>query len=193
MGIDGIIDRIRRDAAAEAEAIKQRYLSEVERLEREFEEKSRAALEDGRRRAENEKARAKARAIEHAKLVLSQKVLAKKLELLEKIYSAVKERIENLPHKEYKKLFATVLAKLGERRGKIVVAADADVLDEEFVRLAVEKLGEGCEFELERTSDEDFRGFILVRDKIRYNVTLDALLEDVRERTEEEVIKRLFG
>ncbi|RKZ29960.1 hypothetical protein DRQ33_08315, partial [bacterium] len=61
--------------------------------------------------------------------------------------------------------------------------------------LAVEKIksdtGKGPEWTLERVDDQ-FRGFILQQEKIRFDSTLDAVLSVLREKSENKVIEILF-
>lgn len=192
MSVEGIISRIKQDALAEAERIKQKYLEQIRQIEQEFEGHRQEVLAQAEQRARRERETAHQRAIDRARSELSKKLLAHKRELLDKFYARVREKIENMPPEEYRRFFARVLASLGERDGEISVGADSDVLDEEFLSEAERIIGEKCSFNLKKT-EQNFRGFVLTKGKIRYDATLESVLEFLREKTEEKVIKELFG
>ena len=196
MSIEGIIQRIQKDAAAEAERIRQEFASQVAELDRAFQTQTDAALQKAEQEAAAERENAKRRAVEHEKLVQSQRLLAKKLDIINSLFISVREKIENLPDDEYRSLFADVLAKLGEPEGTIIVAADAEILDNRFLELATDRIksqsGKEPNISL-RSTTGNWRGFYLDRGKMRYNATLDALMASVREKTEEMIIERLFG
>ena len=196
MSVKGIIERIQHDATAEAEQIKQKYIGEVKKLEEEFEKKKEKLLAAATEKAKIERKRAYQQAIDHQKSVLAQKLLAHKQKLLEQFYDSVRKEIENFEPNRYREYFADILAKLGENSGKIIVAKDADILNDEFIAIASgkikQKTGVEPNFELVK-SDDNFRGFILDIGKIRYDVTIDAVLAQIRENSEEKVISELFG
>ena len=196
MSVEGIISRIKQDALAEAEKIKQRFLQEIEKLQREYEQYRESVLAEARQRAERERKNAYQRAIDHARSEISRKLLAHKQKLLNQFYQKVRETVENMPPEKYREFFAEVLASLGETEGEIIVGADSEVLNDEFVKVAAEKiksnLNKQVNFTLSRT-DQNFRGFILNKGKVRYDATLEAVLSHIREKTEEKVIAELFG
>ncbi len=191
MSVEGIISRIKQDALAEAERIKQQYLEQINRLEQEFERERERVLQEARSRAERERQTARQRAIDRARSELSKKLLAHKRELLDKLYQKVRQKIESMPPEEYRKFFAGILASLGEKEGEVLVSADAGVLDENFIKVASDKLG-GAKFALKKVED-GFRGFVLVKGRVRYDATLDSVLSLLREKTEEKVIEKLFS
>lgn len=196
MSVNGIIERIQRDAIAEAEKIKQKKLEEIQQLEREFRAKREEIIDDSEKRAEIERKKSYQRAIDHEHSVQSQKLLSHKQKLINEFYDIVRNHIENLSSDEYREYFAGLLAKLGENEGKIFVNADSDVLNEEFLKIAAGLIKQNSGNEPNFTigkSEKNFRGFILDCGKIRYDTTLDAVLSIIREKTEEKVIGELFG
>ena len=77
----------------------------------------------------------------------------------------------------------------------MVVAMDKSTLDRKFIHQAVQILennNKKAEFAL-KTIDSNWRGFYLECGKIRYDGTLDAIMEILREKSEEKVIAKLFG
>jgi len=196
LSIEGIIQRIQKDAAAEAERIRQEFASQAAELDKVFQSEMDAALQKAEQKSATEREKAQHRAIEHAKLIQSQRLLAKKLDILNSLFASVREKIESLPDDEYRSLFANVLAKLGETDGTIIVAADAQILDSRFLQLAKDKIklqsGKESNISLQSTNG-NWRGFYLHRGKMRYNATLDALMVSLREKSEGLVIEKLFG
>ncbi len=196
MGIDGITERIRRDALAEVERIRHECLSEIAKLESAFEHERAKVFEEAQIQAANEREISCQRSIDRARSIISQNILSFKHDLLDNLYKSVREYVESLPTNHYRDIFINALRKLGETEGTIIVAADKDILNDDFIKLASDKIesdtGKKCNFVL-RKVDESWRGFILEKEKIRHNVTLDAILASARERTEEKIIRRLFS
>ena len=195
MSIEGIIQRIKKDAESEAEKIRQKYASEINELEQEFESHRNQVLSDAKDDAAKIQEKARVQAIERAKRMLSQKLLKRRLEMLDDVYLHVKVRLKNLPDEEYRKLFAMILAGFGETSGNISVAADKDVLNNEFIDIACNILKKEKSLESKfslSNKDSHWSGFILDCGAVRYTATLDSLLENIRELTGEKVIEMLF-
>ena len=196
MSIEGIISKIKQDAEATAQQILEKYRQQAKKLLDEFEAYKAQKLAEAEEKAKVELERTKQRQIDHARSVAAKKILAKKRELLDKLYQLVRKKIEELPKNKYKKLFAELIAKLGVESGKILVSADEKVFDEDFadmVAKAVSEAGSGnAKFEVERI-EGNFRGLYLDCGKVRYDLTVDAIMESLRERTESTVVKKLFG
>ena len=195
MSINGIVQRIEKDAAAEAELIKQEYSAQIAELEHKFSGERKNILADAEKRAKIERGKAHKRAVDHAKLMMSQKILRKKMEILQRLFDEVEQHIKNLPPDEYRAFFAKILVELGQSEGEIIVAADKNVLDEKFLRIAMgkieEKLGVKPNLSI-KFVDEDWNGFLIQQQKVRYNDTLDAVMQSLRENIEEKVAKTLF-
>ncbi len=196
MSVNGIIERIQRDAVAEAEKIKQQYLTQVNELEKQFDDVRKEKLENTRERAETERKKSCRRTIDHQRSIESRRLLAHKHKLLDKFYTEVLKHIENLPPDEYRLFFAEFLAKLDENEGKILISNDANVLDDDFRKAAAtivkEKTDKDTDFIIEKI-EGNFRGFILNCGKVRYDVKMKTVMELIREQTEEMVIGDLFG
>ncbi len=194
MSIDGIIQRIERDALAEAEKIKQKYLTQVAELEREFQRERDEIIEEARKRAESERKKAMERAIDHARLNASQMILKRKTEILSELYASVQRHIENMHEEDYREFFARLVLRLNEPSAKIIVAADRDVLGESFLKL-LREMAERSKRDIRYTIeviDAPWRGVYVDCGKVQYNLTIDAIMQSARERTENFVISRLF-
>jgi len=196
LSVNGIIERIQRDAVVEAEKIKQQYLTQVNELEKQFDDMRKEKLEDTRKRAETERKKSCRRTIDHWRSIESRRLLAHKHKLLDKFYREVRKYIENLPTDEYREYFAELLTKLGESEGKILISIDTNVLDDDFRKIASnfvrEKTDKETNFVIE-IIDGNFKGFILDCGKVRYDVKMRTVMELIRERTGEIVIGELFG
>lgn len=195
MSIEGIIQRIDKDAAAEAERIKQEYSAEIAELERKFSGERNNTLADAEKHAKIEREKAHKRAVDHAKLMMSQEILRKKMEILQRLFDEVERHIKNFPPDEYRKFFVKIFVELGQSEGEIVVAADKNILNEEFFNLASKKIEEklGVKPNLSiKFVDEGWSGFYIQQHKVRYNATLDAVMQSLHEKMEGQVAKALF-
>jgi len=195
MSIEGIITRIKQDAEASAEHIIKSYRDRAEKIRQDFKDFRKRELKKNSEAVRIERDRSKERTINHARSVANQRILRAKQEMLSQLYVKVRDYIENLSDVKYANLFANLLAEIGLESGNILLSLDSDVLGEKFLKKAEDLIskekGEKPKYKLKKV-DGDFRGFYLESGKVRYDLTLDSVLADLREKTEPIVIKMLF-
>jgi len=114
-------------------------------------------------------------------------LLAKKMELLDDVFSQAVEQIVNLPDGEYLGLMQKLMTQaIKTGKEEVVVSKDEKRIDTSFLK----KVSDGL-----KLSDEkgDFKaGFVLKDGKVKINVSVDILLAAARRELEIELAKDLF-
>ncbi len=195
MSIEGIITRIKQDAEASAEHIMKSYKDRAEKIRQDFKDFRKREMKKNSEAVKIERDKSEERTINHARSVANQRILKAKQEMLSQLYVKVHNYIENLSDDKYADLFANLLAEVPLESGNILLSLDSDVLEEKFLNKAEDLIskekGEKPKYILKKV-DGDFRGFYLGSGKVRYDLTLDSVLMDLRDKTEPIVIKMLF-
>ncbi len=195
MSIEGIISRIKQDAEASAEHIMKSYRDQAEEIRQDFEDLRKRELKKNSEAVKIERDKSEERTINHARSIANQRILKAKQEMLSQLYVQVRNYIENLSDNKYGDLFANLLAEIGLEGGNILLSLDSDILGEKFLKKAEDLIskekGKKPKYKLKKV-DGDFRGIYLESGKVRYDLTLDSVLMDLRDKTVPIVIKILF-
>ncbi len=118
--------------------------------------------------------------------------LSAKREIIDEVYSRVKQRICDMSDKDYLAFIFGIICKFGEDGDEVIICTDDErritadwISDRAYDRQISLKLSS------ERHSD---KGGVILRGK-RYdkNLTLSALIEDAKRQTESYVVGKLFG
>ncbi len=192
MSMEGIIDRIKKDAASQAEKIRRQYADTVKKAEHDFEHDRSEALDAATARAKIERKREHDRTLEHAKSLESRRLLAHKHRVIDNFYSSVRAELEALSPDATRKLFARLLANVELSNGYIIAAKDAELFDATFFKQAADAASpRKLDFSV-RVTEGSFRGFFVESGKIRFDLTFDAIMELLRDKTQEMIIAELF-
>ncbi len=198
MSLDKLLERIATDARAEGEEILAQAGEEAARILREGEEEALRSAEDirssYRRRGERERTRIMSEALAEGRAAY----LSTQEELFEEALAAAAREFESLPEERYRAwLKKVILEHAGEGVDEIIAASydrsllAGGLLDEVNAALRERGTQKGLVLS-DREADFD-RGVILRGDKYANNLSVQALLREVRERREEEILDILFG
>ncbi len=173
-------EEILKKAKERAEEIKGRGKEELKRLERTEKERIKKLAE-----AERE------RILSAERLQIKKDILAKKREIIDRVYKRVVEELKKLPKKEYRSFYKSLIMKnFITGTEKIMIALDDKKrLKGIGVELNREK---GLKFPAEEYTEKIEGGLILVGERVDVNLSTDAILRELREKTEAEVVKILF-
>jgi V/A-type H+-transporting ATPase subunit E len=196
MSLEKLLEKIEEEARREAEEILARAREEAGKIEREGNEAAARRKEDVIRsfseRAEREKSRILSQARMESRMLLSKA----REELLNASVSEARGQVLAWDKEEY----ATWLKGLiisHARGGEEVLASpfDAELLDGGLLDQVNGTLEERGLQPLRLSGDRipAERGVVLRRGGVAVNLTLDALVRELRERFEEELIDLLFG
>lgn len=196
MDAKGVIDKILSDANTQAEDIKKQAKvktdAEKQKLDAQINkhEKQTTVLVE---KAAEEK---KSHILAAARMEIAKEYLAEKRKILDDIFEQAQKKLQNLPEDEYKKICTKLMVQAVESGDEeVVVDVNEKCIDHEFIKLINRELGPGFKGNL-RLSDqkEDIgAGFILKRGRIKNNVSMNVLLEQLRKQLEIELANELFA
>lgn len=198
MALDGILQKINRNAKEKIEAIRgdgrrkrEEVISKAGASAREIKER---ILREATEKAEMEKRRAFVSAqLEHRK-----ETLTEKQNLIEDCFQAALEQLLNLPEEEYRSLFRKLLLRItppGE--GRVVLSARGEgKVDQAFLDSLNQELkasGKEGHLKVEGTSPDLAGGFLLRSEGVEMDCSFGTLLGQLREEVQTEVAAILFG
>ncbi|MBW8000940.1 MAG: hypothetical protein FVQ80_02840 [Planctomycetes bacterium] len=196
MDAKGVIDKILSDANAQAEDIKKQAKvktdAEKQKLDAQINkhEKQTTVLVE---KAAEEK---KSHILAAARMEIAKEYLAEKRKILDDIFEQAQKKLQNLPEDEYKKICTKLMVQAVESGDEeVVVDVNEKCIDHEFIKLINRELGPGFKGNLRLYDQkEDIgAGFILKRGRIKNNVSMNVLLEQLRKQLEIELANELFA
>jgi len=171
-------------AGEKAAAIERQYDGKAGRLERELGEQAK------RKSSEEEK-----RIIVGEQLDLRKAVLSKKREILEELYVEAAARIRRLPESDYLELMQSLIARraISGREEIVAPSGQRKLFGDDFLRSLNERFGSGGRFTLS-TEEGAFEWGVVLRERRRtVDLTLDVLLEQLKEKAEHRIAATLFA
>ena len=154
-------------------------------------------LAELRSRNSEEAAMRKERMLTAARLDARKKLLSVKQEMIGKAFVSAEDKIRRLPAEEYRTFMADVVARYAETGDEEVSVSgrDLEVLDQEFIRLANQRLqaaGKTGALKPSAHSGDFDGGLVMIGRNSEINCTLKALVRQVRQSLESEVAQILF-
>ena len=196
MEAEQVVGKILSEARVEAEKIvsgaKSKAAAEQSKLESELAKYNKETETLAAEAAEDKKARMLAM----ARMDVRKELLAVKVELVGGVFAKAREKIRNLGDNEYRELMSALMLKAVETGDEeVIVGKDEKRIDDKFIKQVNRQLGSGFKGNL-RLSQERVDisgGFILRRNNIQVNVSIEVLVGGMREELESEVVKELFA
>lgn len=194
--VEKIVSKINEDAEVEASKIVSEAESRAEELRKEAESKSKEVyseiIERYRRDAEQERQRI----VANAKLKGRKAKLDVREECIQAAFKRAKERLKELPSKEYRKVMENLILEAAQAIGESAVVLtrkeDASLVSGDFLEKVSEKAGAKIE------RGEEYIpaiGGVVVRsrdERVEVDNTFDTRLERYRDELRKEVAKVLF-
>lgn len=122
--------------------------------------------------------------------------LAAKCDLLDEVFNKAIERIQGLSENEYLELIESLMVNAVETGNEeVVVGKNETRITDNFIKQVNRKLGTGFKgnLMLAKNRVDIPSGFILRRGKVQINVSIDVLINQVRENLEMELAEELFS
>ncbi len=196
MEAEQVVEKILSDAQAEAETIKkaadEKETAEQTELAEQLDEYEKQTEILAQKTGEERKMRLLAA----ARMEIAKDFLGEKRKILDEVFEQARIQFTNLPDGEYRNVMAQLMKKAVQRGDEeVIVDNNESRIDQELIKQVSSELGSGYKGDL-RLSDERGNigaGFILRRDKIKNNVSLEVLLDQAREELEIELGKELFS
>jgi len=196
MGLEEIIRKIVSETETKVKEIltlakeeKRNILAQAENAAQKIKEKM---LKNG----EEELGEKKQRQITLVKLEAQKTLLEEKQKIINEVYLGVKEKLENFSSQEYRKLLKELILKFATGGEEIIVAEkDKSKIDPDFLKDLNHELAKKDRepLSLSLVTRNIPGGFILRLRKLEINLSFPALIKFLREKTESQVVKILFG
>lgn len=189
-GKDAIITAITANAAATAKNLINDGKEAADEKKREADERLAAIEAELNAKAEGESALNYERQVTLAKLDCSRVLLSAKQEIITDVYARVKQKILALDPKKYAEFYLKKVAAAAEDGDKVCVCAeDKSVLNADWLK-KVESVSKK-KLTLDKESAPS-RGVILKNAAYDKDLTIDALIDALKQDTQADVIKELF-
>lgn len=191
MSLESIKLKIIEDAKKEAEKI----LKEAESKKDNILKEAKAKVDEIIKKAKIEYEEVKNREIENKKVVaeleIGKQLLAAKRKLLEEVFNKLRLKMEGLPKGEYLSFFGRLLERAVETGDEeVVLGKNEKLLNGNFIQDINKRKGWNLKISNHRGNFE--KGLILSRGDIEVNLSIDAIVKDVKEKWESEIVKKLF-
>ncbi len=198
MALQDIIEKIISDAKAEANQIVSRAEEEAKRRIEDKKKEIEKEFEKVKGKIKEEAQTHKMRLIQIASLELKKKVLAKKQELINRLFSELENKLLSLPEDKYINFLANRIAEASETGEEEIILNQND--KEKIGKKLVEKVnsilnknGKRGNLILSESTANIKGGFILKSGKSQINGSIEYILKQIREEKLTEIAKKLFG
>lgn len=195
--VEKIVNKINQDARSEASKIVGEAEEEAEKKKNEAESKSEEIYQEIIERYKREAGQEKQRIVANAKLQKRKEILDAREEVIQESFQKAREKLENLPSKEYKKILENLILEAMEAidgdAEVMVRKEDGKAVNKNFLQKLSKEAGHNIEKSKENISAV---GGVVVRSKdgkIEVDNTFDTRLERYRGEMRREVAKILFG
>ncbi len=196
MEAEQVVEKILADAKAEADKIKQQaeenQAAEQAKLDEQLSDYKKQTDIIAQKAGEDKKAHLLAK----ARMDVAKDYLAEKRKILDEVFAQARQKLQNLPDGEYCKLMTKLMLKAVETGDEeVIVDNNEKRIDQKFIKNINRELGPGYKGDLRLSGEKQNLGggFILRRDKIKNNVSIEVLLAQARKGLEIELAKKLFG
>lgn len=188
---NNIVSKIIADAEERAAAV----IAEAENKARFIRQKTDSEIDALRSGAESEKKKRMSAALQAAEvkatLELKKAELGAEKSVMDVVFDGAKRRVRELNKKEYLKLVEAMLSYAESGDTVKISALDKDVITESFVKKVADKLK--IKLKLSKTYVDITGGVILSGKNADKNLSIEADLKEIRELTEPEAARILFG
>jgi V/A-type H+-transporting ATPase subunit E len=198
MSLERLLSKIEEDAETEAEEILAAARTEAERIREQGEREAHRVYESIRSSFRERAQRERLKILSMARMESRLQLLAAKDAILEETNSRAIVTVEEMPEQDYRSLLkAIILRGAASGREEIIPSSfDRRILEEGLLRELNETLKEGGrrgELTLSREVAPVKRGVILREGKVETNLSFEAILREVWERYEEEILRTIFA
>lgn len=192
MSLEKIKSKIIEDAKKEAA----RILEDAESKRDKILKDAKAKVEEIIGKAKHEYEELKAREIGNkrvlAELEVGKQLLAAKRKILDEVFDKLRFKLEGLEKEEYREFFVRLFEKAVETGKEEVILGEREkLLNGDFIQELNKRKGWNLRLSKQRGGFK--RGVILSQGDVEVNLSIDAIVRDVKEKWEDRVVKKLFS
>ena len=192
MSIEKITSKIISDAEAEAAEITKASKAECDRVIEEAEAKAAALISDAEENGIADKEKLIARRNSVADIDGRKLVLHEKQKYIAECFDKTAEKLVSMEKEEYIRFLISIVKNTGETEGELILSEkDSSEIGSDLIA-EVNKAVEGGVFTLSEETRNIKGGFILKNGAVFMNGTVEALIEDAKEKLIGEVAGQLF-
>jgi V/A-type H+-transporting ATPase subunit E len=195
MDAEQVINKIISEANQKADEIKQQANNEADQLEKNLQNE----LDDFEKQTEQMAKKAAQdktdRMLAQSRMQNQKKLLAAKVEVLDDIFQSAAQQVAQMPDDKYKELMTNLMQKAVETGDEeVIVGKNESRINQDFIKQINRKLGSGYKgnLRLGNQNADIESGFILRRQKVQINASIDVLIGQVRDEIEPQIVQMLF-
>ncbi len=195
MDAEQVINKIISEANQNADSIKQQAQNEVDQQNKDLQNELDDFEKQTQKMAEQAAQDKTDRMLAQSRMQNQKKILKAKVEVLDQIFSSAAEKIAQMPDDQYNSLMTNLMEKAIETGDEeVIVGKNETRINQDFIKQLNRKLGSGYKGNLRLSSEKTDigAGFILRRQKIQMNVSVEVLIDRVREEIEPQIVNLVF-
>ena len=196
MEAEQVIEKILADAKAEAQRILKDAAEKQAAEQTDFDEQLNEYNEQTDARAQKAAEDKKMHLLAAARMDIAKHFLAEKRSILDEVFADAREQLQSLPDDQYKALMIKLMLEAVETGDEeVIVDPNESRIDEDLINQVNARLndfGKG-NLTLADHRQDITAGFILKREKIKTNVSIDVILARARKELEIELARDLFS
>ncbi len=195
MSIEKVREKILQKAEKEAEEILSRAKEEIEKEKELFLKEKQAEFENKLEKAIRDIESDIRRRIDQVKLLADREILTVKRKFIDETFGLAMEKFLSMDKKDYLKfLEKLILRDAPSGKSELVLnKKDRELFNERLLKSINKKLGKDRTVTLSDRTAEIKGGCIIRGDEVEIDDSLETLVNDERERSEIEIVKKLFG
>jgi V/A-type H+-transporting ATPase subunit E len=196
MDTEQVVEKILSEAQAEADKIKSEARDKAAAQEAELAAKLKNFRKETKTLAQKAAQEKTRRMLAAARMDTRKELLSCKVALLNEVFDKAREKIKELPEKQYHEFVESLMHKAIESGDEeVVIGAEDSRFSNGLIKSINRKLGPGFKGNLQLANDtaDIDGGFILRRGNIQVNVSVGVLLAEAKEQMEIELAAELFG
>ncbi len=195
MDAEQVINKIISEANQNADSIKQQAQNEVDQQNKDLQNELDDFEKQTQKMAEQAAQDKTDRMLAQSRMQNQKKILKAKVEVLDQIFSSAAEKIAQMPDDQYNSLMTNLMEKAIETGDEeVIVGKNETRINQDFIKQLNRKLGSGYKGNLRLSTEKTDigAGFILRRQKIQMNVSVEVLIDRVREEIEPQIVNLVF-
>lgn len=195
MSIDKVKEKILQKAEKEAEEILSRAKEEIEKEKALFLKEKQAELEERLEKASREIEDEIRKKIDREKLLAEREILAVKRKFIDETFNLTTQKFLSMDKKSYLKFLENLILKdAPPGKSELVLnKRDRELFDEKLLKSINRKLGKERTIALSGRTAEIKGGCVIRGNEVEIDDSLETLINDEREHSEIEIVKKLFG
>ncbi|MBN1787358.1 MAG: V-type ATP synthase subunit E [Sedimentisphaerales bacterium] len=191
-----VVQKILDQAQGQADEIKKQADEKIRQETENFQKQLDAFNEETKQLTEQAAQKSESQTIAQARMKIAKESLRVRNELLDETFAAAAENIKNMKTEDYQQLMEKLILKAAQSGdAELIIDKNEKRIDAAFVERLNSRLAQNNKgkLTLSQSRADIGAGFILQKDKIRINASLNVLLATAKEELQTELANELFS